>query len=79
VLHWLMEAAEQLHVFSVYFLHDFHLTQVQLDALYAVLRAGRAGKRREAQASAPRSTSPHWVWTAIDPLWKAFHNGSYRR
>src|SRR5207302_10827082 len=37
VLHWLMEAAEQLRAFAQYFLHDLHLTQVQLDELYAVL------------------------------------------
>jgi transposase-like protein len=33
VLHWLMEAAEQLKAFSAYFLHDLHLHQVQLDEL----------------------------------------------
>jgi hypothetical protein len=32
-----VEAAEQLKIFSAYFLHDLHLTQVQLDELYAVL------------------------------------------
>ena len=30
VLGWLVEAAEQLQAFSTYFLHDLHLTQVQL-------------------------------------------------
>ena len=44
VLHWLMEAAEQLQAFSAYFLHDIHLKQVQLDELYAVLRAVRAAR-----------------------------------
>jgi IS1 family transposase len=67
VLHWLMEAAEQLHAFSAYFLHDVHLTQIQLDELYAVLSAVRDGEMSEAQAIDHLSTSPRWVWTAIDP------------
>ena len=43
VLHWLMEATEQLRAFAQYFLHDLHLTQVQLDELYAVLSALKDG------------------------------------
>ena len=43
VLAWLVEAAEQLRAFSAYFLCDLHLEQGQLDALYAVLRARKAG------------------------------------
>jgi hypothetical protein len=39
VLQWLVEAAEQLRTFSAYFLCDLHLEQLQLDELYAVLRA----------------------------------------
>src|SRR5262249_43435418 len=39
VLHWLIEAAEQLTAFSAYFLCDLHLQQLQLDELYAVLSA----------------------------------------
>src|SRR5262249_58615632 len=41
VLGWLVETAEQLKAFSTYFLHDLHLTQVQLYELYAVLTAVR--------------------------------------
>src|SRR5882724_913373 len=37
VLQWLVDAAEQLRAFSQYFLHDVHVTQVQLDELYALL------------------------------------------
>jgi hypothetical protein len=37
VLHWLVEAAEQLKAFSSYFLCEVHVQQVQLDELYAVL------------------------------------------
>ena len=67
VLGWLVEAAEQLRDFSAYFLHDLHLTQVQLDELYAVLSATKDGTVSEAEAIERLSRSPHWVWTAIDP------------
>ena len=33
VLHWLVEAAEQLRAFASYCLYDLHVTQLQLDAL----------------------------------------------
>src|SRR4029453_9566772 len=39
VLQWLTEAAEQLRAFSAYFFCDLHVEQLQLDELYAVLRA----------------------------------------
>jgi IS1 family transposase len=67
VLQWLVEAAEQLQAFSAYFLHDLHLNQVQLDELYATLSAVRDGEISEAEAIDHLSTSPRWVWTAIDP------------
>jgi hypothetical protein len=67
VLSWLVEAAEQLQAFSTYFLNELHLNQVQLDELYAVLRAMRDGDSSAAEAIECLSRSPHWVWTAIDP------------
>src|SRR5215467_2374303 len=67
VLHWLTEAAEQLRALAQYFLHDLHLTQVQLDELYAVLSALKAGTVSEEGAIERLSRSPHWVWAAIDP------------
>jgi transposase-like protein len=67
VLQWWVEAAEQLHAFSAYFLPDIHLNQVQLDALYAVLSAVRDGDLSEAEAIECLSRSPYWVWTATDP------------
>jgi IS1 family transposase len=67
VLHWLVEAAEQLQAFSCYFLCDVHVHQVQLDELYAVLRAIQDGTLREDEAIKRLERSPHWVWTAIDP------------
>jgi IS1 family transposase len=67
VLGWLVEAAEQLQAFSAYFLHELHLTQIQLDELYAVLSAVRGGDMSEAEAVECLSRSPYWVWTASDP------------
>ena len=67
VLHWLVEAADQLQAFSAYFLHDLHLRQVQLDELYAVLSALKEGTVSEDEAITRLSRSPHWVWTAMDP------------
>src|SRR5467141_1775593 len=67
VLHWLVEAAEQLQAFSSYFLCEVHVQQAQLDELYAVLSAVKAGEMREEEAIRRLSRSPHWVWTAIDP------------
>jgi hypothetical protein len=61
------EAADQLRAFSTYFLHDLHLTQIQLDKLYAVLSALKAAKISDTEAIQRLSRSPHWVWTAIDP------------
>jgi len=55
VLHWLVEAAD-----SGYFLHALQINQVQLDALYAVLRTVRDGKMSEAEAIEQLSRSPHW-------------------
>jgi hypothetical protein len=64
----LLEAAEQLQVFAVYFLNELHLNQIQLDELYAVLSAVRDGDISETEAIERLSRSPHWVWTAVDPL-----------
>ena len=67
VLHWLVEAAEQLTAFSAYFLCDLHLQQLQLDELYAVLSAVKDGEITEAKAIKRLSRSPQWVWGALDP------------
>jgi hypothetical protein len=67
VVHWLMEATEPLRAFAQFFLPDLHLTQVQLEELYAVLSGLKDCTRREEGASKRRSRSPHWVWAAIDP------------
>jgi IS1 family transposase len=70
VLHWLVEAAEQLLAFSAYFLCDLHVQQLQLDEVYAVLSAVKEGEITEAKAIKRLSRSPHWVWVALDPATK---------
>jgi len=70
VLQWLVEAAEHLQAFSQYFLHDMRVTQVQLDELFALLSAVRAGEVSETEAITRLSRSPHWVWVAMDPVSK---------
>ena len=70
VLSWLVEAAEQLRAFSAYFLCDLHLEQLQLDELYAVLRAVKDGDLSEDEAIRRLERSPYWVWTAMDPTSK---------
>jgi IS1 family transposase len=70
VLQWLGEAAEQLRAFSAYFLCDLHLEQLQLDELYAVLRALKAGEISDDEAIRRLERSPSWVWTAMDPTSK---------
>src|SRR2546428_7007690 len=67
VLQWLVEAADQLEAFSRYFLCDVHVHQVQLDELYAVLRAVKDGELSENEAIKRLERSPCWVWTAMDP------------
>src|SRR5215510_7056802 len=66
VLQWLAEAAEQLRAFSTYFLCNLHLEQLQLDALYAVLREVKDGDLSEDTAIRRLERSPYWVWTAMD-------------
>jgi IS1 family transposase len=67
VLHWLVEAAEQLKAFSAYFLCNVHVNQLQLDELYAVLRGVINGEISEDNAIKRLERSRHWVWTVVDP------------
>src|SRR5215468_9970125 len=62
VLAWLVDVAEHATAFSLYFLHDVHVTQVQLDELFALLSAVKTGEVSEAEAVERLSRSPHWVW-----------------
>src|SRR4029450_10140539 len=70
VLQWLVEAAEQLQAFTRYFLCDVHVTQLQLDELYAILRGVRDGQISEEQALRLLEPARPWVWTTIDPVSK---------
>jgi IS1 family transposase len=70
VLHWLVEAAEQLRAFAAYFLCNLHLEQLQLDELYAVLRDLKAGEINDDEAIRRLERAPSWVWTAMDPTSK---------
>src|SRR6266699_1994721 len=63
VLQWLVEVMDQLQAFSRYFLCDVHVRQVQLDELYAVLRAVKDGGLSEDEAIKRLERSPCWVWT----------------
>jgi IS1 family transposase len=70
VLAWLVDVAEHATAFSQYFLHDVRVNQVQLDELFALLSAVKAGEVTESEAITRLSRSPHWVWTAMDPVTK---------
>ena len=70
VLQWLVEVADHTAAFTRYFLHDVQVTQIQLDELFALLSAVKAGDVGEAEAIRRLSRAPHWVWVAIDPVSK---------
>src|SRR5499433_3221742 len=67
VLQWLVDAAEQLQAFSRHVLHEVRVRQVQLDELFALLSAVKAGEVSEAEAIERLERSPQWVWVAMDP------------
>jgi IS1 family transposase len=70
VLGWLVEAADHLQTFSRHVLHDVHVTQVQLDELFALLSAVKDREVTATEALQRLSRSPHWVWVAMDPVTK---------
>jgi len=70
VLQWLLEVADQAAAFSRHCLHDVQGTQVQLDELFAVLSAVKAGEVSEGEALNHSSHYPYWVWVALDPVTK---------
>jgi hypothetical protein len=67
VLQWLGEAAEQRRAFSASCLCKVHVTQVQLDALSAVVREVKAGELSADEAITRLERAPDWVGTAMDP------------
>jgi len=70
VLQWLVEAADHLRAFSHALLQDVQVCQVQLDELFAILSAVKAGELGEDEAIERLSHASHWVWVAIDPVSK---------
>jgi hypothetical protein len=68
VLAWFVEVADHATAFSPYFLRDVGVTQVQLDALFALLSAVKTDEVSAAEAVERLSRSPHGVWAAIDPV-----------
>ena len=54
-------------LFPVFSRVTFTYSQVQLDELYAVLRAVKDGDLSAEEAVKRLERSPHWVWTAMDP------------
>jgi len=62
-----VEAAEHLQAFARHFLHDLHVHQVQLDELFALLSAVKAGEVSGAEAIDRLERTPQWVWGAMDP------------
>jgi IS1 family transposase len=70
MLQWLVEAAAQLQAFTSYLLCDVHVTQLQLDELYAVIRDLQGGQISADAAVERLESSRHWVWTVIDPVSK---------
>jgi IS1 family transposase len=70
MLQWLVEVADHAAAFTRYFVHDVRVTQVQLDELFALLSAVKAGDLSEPEALQRLSRSPHWVWVAMDPVTK---------
>jgi IS1 family transposase len=66
----LSEVADHAAAFGRHFLHDVRGTQVQLDGLFALLNAVKAGEVSETEAIQRLSRSPHWVWAALDLVTK---------
>jgi transposase-like protein len=66
VLTWLVEAAEPLETFMRYHVHDLYAEQVQMDELFALLRAVKDGEISEARRSSvcrARRTGSGSHWT----------------
>lgn len=70
VLGWLVEAAEPLEAFSRHFLHEVYVAQGQMDELFALLSAVKAGEITATEAIQRLARSPHWVWGAMEPVCK---------
>lgn len=61
----LADAAQHMTAVSRYLIHDLHLSQVQVDEMWALL--GRQDVDAETQQ---KSRGVRWIWAAIDPVSK---------
>jgi len=59
----LVRAAEQMEAVWSYLIRDLHLSQVQVDELWALVQ--RWGETEEVEARSRRGQA--WVWAGIDP------------
>ena len=71
VLQWLVEAAEQLQTLTSYFLCDVHVTQLQLDELYVVLRGVKEGEISISKVE--RGVLVSMTTTTLERLVQALH------
>jgi IS1 family transposase len=62
---WLRQAAGHMEMVSRYLIHDLHLSQVQVDELWALL-----GERDTDEQSQQKKRAKRWVWTGIDAVSK---------
>jgi IS1 family transposase len=62
---WLHQAAEYMEAVSHYLIHDLHLSQVQVDELWALL-----GRQDTEGQSQQKCRAVRWVWAGIDPVSK---------
>lgn len=65
VKEWLRQAAEHMERVSHYLIHDLHLTQVQVDELWALL-----GRQDVDEQSQQKQRATRWVWAGTDPVSK---------
>ena len=63
----LVRAAEHMDAVSNYLIHDLHLTQVQVDELWALVQSW--GDENE-ESSTKKQRRQGWVWAGIDPITK---------
>lgn len=62
---WLRQAGQQMTAVSHYLIHDLHLTQVQVDELWALL-----GQREIDEDGQRTQRGKRWIWTGMDPVSK---------
>jgi IS1 family transposase/transposase-like protein len=70
---WLRQAGQQMTSVSHYLIHDLHLTQVQVDELWALLG------QQDVDETSQKQRAKRWVWTGMDlvsKLWLAYVVGN---